>query len=87
MTQYNLKVLVILKISSILGPLRSFKVFWAILFTLIVQGGGGGGVILVVLVISGIFLFILEVLDVFWSFLRFQRSFGHSSGFRVFFVI
>ena len=70
MTQYNLKVLVILKISSILGPLRSFKVFWAILFTLIVQGGGGGcnfgrfsdfRDIFVIIVVSGLF----------WSFLRF----------------
>ena len=76
MTQYNPKILVILKVSSILGPFKSFKVFWGILFILMVSGGGVG-VFLVIRVISGVFLLLK------W----FQDYFCHFRGFIVILVI
>ena len=76
MTQYNPKILVILKVSSILGPFKSFKVFWGILFILMVSGGGVG-VFLVIRVISGVFLLLQ------W----FQDYFCHFRGFIVILVI
>ena len=63
MTQYNLKILVILKVSSILGPFKTFKLFWGIVFILMASGGGGGNFghssdfrgIFIIIVVLGLF--------------------------------